>query len=236
MSKNQETAYERYLRGVELQKAGKTGDDIAKALGLKDAQAWYTTRHYYSSKKLAERTAPTAPNDPEPAAILEGVDCQRTAPRPSPMRSAEPLPEIPAHFRLPDAKENEQIGRAIMDGLQAGMRDTESEGPTAIKEMAKAVVGKSIEGLHRIGYITANQAKAALIPDGLVDKQPTPAPRRLAITQLISAEGEKVRYRLHDSMVFINSIGQKKCALRLTVAEMKVMIAELTDFLMEAGV
>lgn len=229
MSKNQETAYERYLRGVELQKEGKTGDDIAKALGLKDARAWYTTRHYYSSKKLAERTAPTAPNDPEPAAILEGIDCQRDTPR---WRDAM----LNAESGMLNAKEAMKMGESIVAGLQAGIRDTESEGSSVINECANVIARQPIEHLHRLGYITPNEAKEALVPDGLVHKQPSPAPRRLAVKQLISAEGEKVRYRLHDGMVFINSIGQKKCALRLTVAEMKVMIAELTDFLMEAGV
>lgn len=229
MSKNQETAYERYLRGVELQKAGKTGDDIAKALGLKDAQAWYTTRHYYSSKKLAERTAPTAPNDPEPAAILEGIDCQRDTPRDrGAMRNAE--------CEMRNAKESTKIGESIVAALQAGIRDAESEGPSANREIAEMITQQSAEELHRLGYITPNQAKAALVSDGHMDAQQTPAPRRLAVKQLISAEGEKVRYRLHDGMVFINSKGQKKCAIRLTVDEMKVMIAELDDFLMEAGV
>ena len=226
MSKNQETAYERYLRGVELQKAGKTGDDIAKALGLKDAQAWYTTRHYYSSKKLAERTTPTAPNDPEPAAILEGIDCQRDTPR---WRDAM----LNAESGMLNVKEAVKMGKSIVAGLQAGIKDTESEGSSAINECAEVIARQPIEHLHRLGYITPNKAKAALMPDGM---QAAPAPRRLAVTQLISAEGEKVRYRLHDGIVFINSKGQKKCALRLTVDEMKVMIAELGDFLMEANV
>lgn len=80
---------EKYLLGLELAKKGLTPDEIAKELGLFNARAWSTMKAYHGRKGLAELAAPTTANDPEPAPILEGVDCQRAAPRPQPMQYAE---------------------------------------------------------------------------------------------------------------------------------------------------
>lgn len=80
---------EKYLQGLELAQKGLTPDEIAKELGLFNARAWSTMKAYHGRKGLAELAAPTTANDPGPAAILEGVDCQRAAPRPLPMRNAE---------------------------------------------------------------------------------------------------------------------------------------------------
>ena len=73
---------EKYLLGLELAQKGLTPDEIAKELGLFNARAWSTMKAYHGRKGLAELAAPTTANDPEPAAILEGVDCQRSEPRP----------------------------------------------------------------------------------------------------------------------------------------------------------
>lgn len=80
---------EKYLQGLELAQKGLTPDEIAKELGLFNARAWSTMKAYHGRKGLAELAAPTTANNPEPAAILEGVDCQRSEPRPLPMRNAE---------------------------------------------------------------------------------------------------------------------------------------------------
>ena len=80
---------EKYLMGLELAQKGLTPDEIAKELGLFNARAWSTMKAYHGRKGLAELAAPTTANDPEPAAILEGVDCQRSEPRLLPMRNAE---------------------------------------------------------------------------------------------------------------------------------------------------
>lgn len=88
--KEDNKAYEKYLRGIALQAEGKTGTEIAELLGYKDAQAWYSSRTYFAGKRLAARAVPRTLNQPEPAAILEGVDCERSAPRPSPGSLPEP--------------------------------------------------------------------------------------------------------------------------------------------------
>lgn len=85
---------EKYLQGLELAKKGLTPDEIAKELGLFNARAWSTMKAYHGRKGLAELATPKTANDPEPAAILEGVDCQRAAPRPLPMQNAGFLPAL----------------------------------------------------------------------------------------------------------------------------------------------
>lgn len=82
-------SYERYLQGMALQEKGDTAEEIAQAIGLKNAAAWYSTRAYHGGRKLAQRAIPKTENTPEPAAILEGINCERTAPRPRPMLNAE---------------------------------------------------------------------------------------------------------------------------------------------------
>lgn len=74
---------------MALQEKGDTAEEIAQAIGLKNAAAWYSTRAYHGGRKLAQRAIPKTENTPEPAAILEGINCERTAPRAMPMLNAE---------------------------------------------------------------------------------------------------------------------------------------------------
>lgn len=192
METKQRSGYERYLKGIDLQKEGKTGDEIAKTLGLKDAQAWYATRCYYSGKRLAERTIPKTKNEPEPAPILDGVDCQRTAPR--------------------------QISEAFTLGLDKA--NDESTSARAVEEIGK----KAVEYIQNL---------TVDLSQPLTDNPPAPVPKRLSVEQMLSAEGEKMRYRLRDGRVDINAKGQKRCAISMSIQEAKVLIAELTYFLNE---
>ena len=81
MSEKRSMGYERYLKGLEMQRAGMPAAEIARALGLKDAQAWYSTRAYNGAKRLALRAAELKEETPVPAAILADIDCERSAPR-----------------------------------------------------------------------------------------------------------------------------------------------------------
>lgn len=99
--KGDNRAWEKYLRGIALQAEGKTGSEIAELAGYKDAQAWYSSRTYFAGKRLAERAAPKTPNHPEPAAILEGVDCERSKPRPFPGCGPRELPKSASREEKP---------------------------------------------------------------------------------------------------------------------------------------
>lgn len=59
-------SYERYLQGMALQQKGNTAEEIAQAIGLKNAAAWYSTRAYHGGRKLAQRAIPKTENTPEP--------------------------------------------------------------------------------------------------------------------------------------------------------------------------
>ena len=224
-------SYERYLQGMALQEGGASAAEIAQAIGLKDAAAWYSTRAYHGGRKLAQRAIPKTENTPEPAAILEGINCERTAPRAMPlpgpsavqmlnaeceMRGAE-APMLNAECEMLNAKEARKIGEDIAAGIKEG-----ASSPDAADAM-RAFTKAAREAL-RLGSATPNQIKSSLFPEGT-------APRRVAVLRMVCAEGERVRYRLQDGQVNIHAKGQKRCALCLTTQEARGMILELTDFL-----
>jgi hypothetical protein len=51
------TAYEKYQAGLELEKQGKTGEEIAQAIGYKNQETWRTTKAYFKGKALTKRAA-----------------------------------------------------------------------------------------------------------------------------------------------------------------------------------
>lgn len=60
------TANEKYLKGMEMVKAGKEPAEIVEALGYKDKQAWWAARCYFQNQKLTKRAAETKPETPSP--------------------------------------------------------------------------------------------------------------------------------------------------------------------------
>jgi hypothetical protein len=162
MSEKKNPSYERYRRGMALQLAGVPAKDIALKLGLKNAQAWHSTRAYHKGKELAERALDMPEDRPEPAGILADIDCERKAPRD---RAVPSILSVPA--------ENHQ--------------------------------------------------------DWSLDV-PVTKPR-INIKQTFSAQGEAVRYRVADGLVWIGRGGQKRASLTLSPDECRVMIRELEEFL-----
>ena len=69
------TWHEKYLKGMEMERAGSGSEEIAAALGFKDKRGWYNTKAYFKNKALTERAAMQPSEQPEPAAILEGLSC-----------------------------------------------------------------------------------------------------------------------------------------------------------------
>lgn len=69
------TSFEKYERGLALEKEGKSGEEIAKELGYKSAAAWWTSKSALKRKKalLIDACAPKTDNTPKPAVILEGL-------------------------------------------------------------------------------------------------------------------------------------------------------------------
>lgn len=86
------TWHEKYLKGMEMERAGSGSAEIAAALGFKDKRGWYNTKAYFKNKALTERAAVQAPDNPEPAAILEGVKVEHVpVPQKAPLHATRTL-------------------------------------------------------------------------------------------------------------------------------------------------
>ena len=88
------TGLGRYQKGLELEKEGLSGAQIATRLGYKDAQAWYAAKAYYGKKmeafntRAAETSAKTAPKPEAEPVITE-------TPEPTPKLQQKPqLPPV----------------------------------------------------------------------------------------------------------------------------------------------
>jgi len=199
---------EKYLQGLELAKKGLTPDEIAKELGLFNARAWSTMKAYHGRKGLAELAAPTTANDPEPAPILEGVDCQRAAPRPQPMRNAEC---------------GMQGAEAPMQNAKCGMLNAGSVPPFNAKADGELMVSHAHKQPEK-----AEDVRYWPVP---VDSKP-----RMTVRRVLAADGALVRYRVEGDLLQINSKGQKRAALEIDLSEARRMMEELADFLDQVGV
>lgn len=67
-------------------------------------------------------------------------------------------------------------------------------------------------------------------------KEPEVTIKRLAIKTEINADGELLSYKAGGGKVSIRKRGSHKSSLVLTVSELRVMLAELTELMEEAGV
>ena len=199
---------EKYLQGLELAKKGLTPDEIAKELGLFNARAWSTMKAYHGRKGLAELAAPKTANDPEPAAILEGVDCQRSEPRPLPMRNAE----------------------CGTQGAEAPMRNAECG--VLNGSFLPAVKGERLEEL-KVSHAHKQPEKPEEMRYWPVTPESKP---RMAVRRMLAADGELVRYRVEGDLLQINSKGQKRAALEIDLSDARRMMDELNDFLEQVGV
>ena len=254
-------SYERYLQGMALQEGGASAAEIAQAIGLKDAAAWYSTRAYHGGRKLAQRAVPRTENAPEPAAILEGINCERTAPRAMPLPGPSAVQMLNAECEMLNAKDARKIGKDIAAGLKAGAsspvpaeipikNQTTVNVSSASAADAMSAWAAAAREVLRLGAVTPDQIRSSFLPEGTDDERYCQAdedlqgyekalnamledekPRRVAVLRMVCAEGERVRYRLQDGQVNIHAKGQKRCALALSIEEARCMILELTDFL-----
>lgn len=217
---------EKYLQGLELAKKGLTPDEIAKELGLFNARAWSTMKAYHGRKGLAELAAPTTANDPEPAAILEGVDCQRSEPRISVARQEGPM-------RADALKVTERVNRAT-DIATSVVAQNDPTIMDVIKAKNSGVLIGFTDPPQKILDRNLAETGARVIEKHLhsADK---PKPR-MAVRRVLAADGELVRYRVEGDLLQINAKGQKRAALEMGVNDARRMMEELNDFLEQVGV
>lgn len=218
---------EKYLQGLELAQKGLTPDEIAKELGLFNARAWSTMKAYHGRKGLAELAAPTTANDPEPAVILEGIDCERSEPRTSVVAQNDP---------------------AIMDAIKAKNSGALIGFTDPPQEMLDGDLTEACERAKKIsdeiGLIaTAGPGKSELLRSHVHKMEDTrywPVPvdskPRMTVRRVLAADGALVRYRVEGDLLQINSKGQKRAALEIDLSEARRMMDELNDFLEQVGV
>lgn len=77
--KKEGKAYARYLRGMELQTAGKTGAEIAELAGYRDASAWFSAKFYYARKDGSKETRGCAFDQGERCGALAVKHCAACA-------------------------------------------------------------------------------------------------------------------------------------------------------------
>ena len=77
------TGLGKYQKGLELEKEGLTGAQIAAKLGYKNIQAWYDAKQYYG-KKQAEFNARAAETSAKTAPKLEMEPVITETPEPTP--------------------------------------------------------------------------------------------------------------------------------------------------------
>lgn len=86
------TGLGRYQKGLELEKEGLTGEQIAARLGYANRQAWYDARYQYG-KKMKALNDRAAGNETQPKAAIEKIQEPEKAPAENPR---------PVEYRNPD--------------------------------------------------------------------------------------------------------------------------------------
>ena len=108
------TGLGKYQKGLELEKEGLSAKEIAGRIGLKDAQAWYAMKNYYSKRnaafnaRAAETSAKTLPKPEAEPVITE---------------TPEPTPKLP---------QKQQFAPAAIPAKEAYVNDPVDE-PTTPK-------------------------------------------------------------------------------------------------------
>ena len=119
------TPTERYLKGMEMDKAGSTPAEIAEALGYKNKEAWWAARCYFQNQAMTKRAAAAKTDSPEPAPILEGIRLEKV---PVPVKPALVLEGLSCVNRINGAGPMERA-------MQNAIKQQEAEIKAAIIEM-----------------------------------------------------------------------------------------------------
>lgn len=161
----------KFLAGMELLAQGASTEDVVKALGLRDAGAWYSMRSYHGNKRLAERAKAEAEagdgEKPEPAAILADIDCERSAPRAAAQRAETPplraaLDEELARMSSSHTQGSGLSGTASVPGLETPPRIAIKR---VISAQGAAARYRVEDGMVKINALGQKRASLALRPD-----------------------------------------------------------------------
>ena len=209
------TAAEKYQKGVEMERKGSSGAQIAAALGYASRQEWYDMKYRFKNNALTQRAAAQSVDNPEPAAILEGLSC------------AKPtiITEKPAIITVKPPLTPAQSIKADMNRAKACKAAKKLEKPVEEPEKQKAPEAKPVK--------EEPPQFVSVIAEPVNEEPVTEAPKMLVVQRDFSAMGEKLQYRCFDGKIAIKQLGAHGRAITLTRNDIIVMMMELHELIME---
>ena len=209
------TTAEKYQKGVEMKRTGSSGAEIAAALGFANKQGWYDLKYRFESNALTERAAAQSVDNPEPAAILEGLSCAKTA----------AITEKPAIVTMKPPLTPAQSIKADMNRAKARKAAKKMEKPVEEPKQQDALEAKPAkEEPPQSVPVMAEPAK----------EEPAKAESKMLVVQRdFSATGDKLQYRCFEGKIAIKQLGAHGRAITLTRNDIIVMMMELHELIME---
>lgn len=205
------TSRERYEAGLVMEQDGASGKEIAAAMGYKDELSWYQAKYRY--KKKDTRTAKEEAKAEE--AKQASADAHDRLAKGLVARALEnnsPAPE-PA---------------PILEGL-----NTEKV-PVPVKPVISAKAQALLDDYTKREKEKDRASAIAYFP-GKTHEAPAPI-KRLTIKTEINADGETLSYKAGGGKVSIRRRGSHKSSLVLTMEQLRVVLAELTELMTEVAV
>lgn len=204
------TSRERYEAGLVMEQDGASGKEIAAAMGYKDELSWYQAKYRYKKKdtRAAKDEAKAEEAKQASAAAHERLAKALVA---RALENNSPAPE-PA---------------PILEGLKL------EKVPIPVKPVLSAEAQALLDYTKR----EKEKDRASAIACSPVKVAEATAPiKRLAIKTEINADGELLSYRAGGGKVSIRKRGSHKSSLVLTMSELHVVMAELTELMTEVAV
>lgn len=216
------TTAEKYQKGVEMKRTGSSGAEIAAALGFANKQGWYDLKYRFESNALTERAAAQSVDNPEPAAILEGLSCAKTA----------DITEKPAIVTVKPPLTPAQSIKADMNRAKARKAAKKQQKPVEEPKQQDTPQAKPAkEEPSQAVSIIADPAKE----EPAKEEPATEAPKMLVVQRDFSATGDKLQYRCFEGKIAIKQLGAHGRAITLTRNDIVIMMMELHELIMETS-
>lgn len=159
---------EQYDKGMEMERAGATGAEIAAALGCASRQEWYDMKYRFKNNALTQRAAKQSKDKPEPAPILEGLSCvDKVLVIPNP--AVTPAQQIKADIdqakaRKADRQQTQPVAEEIKQAFALAIkRELAADGEVLNYRYAGGIVGmRKRAGKERMLELTLDQARTMM--------------------------------------------------------------------------
>lgn len=241
------TGLAKYQAGLQLEKEGLSGEEIAKRLGYKDAQSWWTSKASYTrrAKAFAERCQPRTAEQDGPAPILEGLPDRIKVNASGAVSSSLTVGPVKFETSATAVPAPEDIARQLLEANRAAldMRKKQSKKPKAKSKPPAEKEARAVRPPRTSADGPAEQ-DAYQVPEKAEAASPLPweGPARLKALKMVSTSvrGEIGWYTFHRDAdkIIIDVLEQKEeTRFSLTREQLQAFMAELFDLtaLMEVG-